>query len=173
MSRAQAISAGLLTGFVAALVMTTAMLLLAALGVATPLVIIGDRLSVFIPPGPFLSLMGRVGGYNHLKELGVGSTIAGQLIVGAIGGAIFGLLRRRNPSRRVASWTILFFIILPIIAIATFLWPVLGTSYRGLPINAARFVTLVGFALCVIVFERVLVLGFRFLARVKYEDANT
>jgi hypothetical protein len=38
------------------------MLLLAVLGVATPLVIIGDRLSVFIPPGPFLSLMGKVGG---------------------------------------------------------------------------------------------------------------
>ena len=55
------------------------MLLLATLGVATPLVIIGDRLSVFIPPGPFLSLMGKVGGYNHLKQLGVGSTIAGQL----------------------------------------------------------------------------------------------
>ena len=68
--------------------MTTAMLLLAVLGVATPLVIIGDRLSVFIPPGPFLSLMGKVGGYNHLKQLGVGSTIAGQLVVGAIGGAI-------------------------------------------------------------------------------------
>ena len=75
------------------------MLLLATLGVATPLVIIGDRLSVFIPPGPFLSLMGKVGGYNHLKQLGVGSTIAGQLVVGAIGGAIFGLFVRRNPGR--------------------------------------------------------------------------
>lgn len=84
------ILAGLLAGFVAAIVMTAAMLLLAALGVATPLVIIGDRLSIFIPPGPFLSLMGKVGGYNHLKQLGVGSTIAGQLVVGAIGGAILG-----------------------------------------------------------------------------------
>ena len=74
--------------------MTTAMLLLAAFGVATPLVIIGDRLSVFIPPGPFLSLMGKIGGYNHLKQLGVGSTIAGQLLVGAIGGGIFGLFAR-------------------------------------------------------------------------------
>ncbi|PYI77969.1 MAG: hypothetical protein DMF05_13010, partial [Verrucomicrobia bacterium] len=63
MSKSKAIFAGLLAGFVAAVVMTTAMLLLAALGVATPLVIIGDRLSVFIPPGPFLSLMGKVGGY--------------------------------------------------------------------------------------------------------------
>src|SRR5215472_889685 len=94
MSKAKAILAGLLAGFVAAVVMTTAMLLLATLGVATPLVIIGDRLSVFIPPGPFLSLMGKVGGYNHLKQLGVGSTIAGQLVVGAIGGAFYALLNR-------------------------------------------------------------------------------
>jgi len=38
------------------------MLLLATVGMATPLVIIGDRLSVFIPPGPFLALMGKIGG---------------------------------------------------------------------------------------------------------------
>jgi DMSO/TMAO reductase YedYZ molybdopterin-dependent catalytic subunit len=36
-----------------------------------------------------------------------------------------------------------------------------------LPITAARLVTLVGFALCVFVFERTLVLGFQFLARSK------
>src|SRR5215471_9830951 len=99
MSRTEAISAGLLVGLVAAVVMTAAMLLLATLGVATPLFVIGDRLSVFIPPGPFLSLMGKVGGYNHLKQLGVGSTIAGQLLVGAIGGAILALFVRRTPSR--------------------------------------------------------------------------
>ena len=40
--------AGLLAGLAGAIVMTTAMLLLAVLRVATPLVIIGDRLSVFI-----------------------------------------------------------------------------------------------------------------------------
>ena len=118
MSRAKAISAGLRTGLVAALVMTTAMLLLAALGVATPLVIIGDRLSVFIPPGPFLSLMGKVGGYNHLKQLGVGSTIAGQLLVGAIGGAIFGLFARRNAGRVPAIWTVSILIVLPIVVFA-------------------------------------------------------
>ena len=94
MTKTKAILAGLLAGFVAGILMTTAMLLLATLGVATPLVIIGDRLSVFIPPGPFLSLMGKVGGYNHLKQLGVGSTIAGQLFVGAIGGAIYAMLSR-------------------------------------------------------------------------------
>src|SRR6201988_315194 len=98
MSRTKAIFAGLLAGLLAGIVMTAAMLLLAVLGVATPLAIIGDRLSVFIPPGPFLALMGKVGGYNHLKQLGVGSTIAGQLVVGAIGGATFGFFVRRTPS---------------------------------------------------------------------------
>src|SRR5437899_1434240 len=167
MSRAKGIAAGLLAGVVAAVAMTAMMLLLACFGVATPLVIIGDRLSVFIPPGPFLSVMGKVGGYNHLKELGVGSTIAGQLLVGAIGGAILGLLMRRNPARNTTICTISIFVILPIIVFAVALWPVLGTSYVGVPIEAARLVTLVGFALCVFVFERILVGGFQFLARPK------
>ena len=166
-SKTKAILAGLLAGFVAGIVMTTAMLLLATLGVATPLVIIGDRLSVFIPPGPFLSLMGKVGGYNHLKQLGVGSTIAGQLLVGAIGGAIFALFVRRTPGRIATIWTMLIFVLLPVVVFAIALWPVLGTSYIGLPIQVARLVTLIGFALCVLLFERTLVTGFRFLTTEK------
>src|SRR5216110_3705441 len=118
MSRTKGLSAGLLAGLVAAVAMTVTMLLLATVGIATPLVIIGDRLSVFIPPGPFLSVMGKVGGYNHLKQLGVGSTIAGQLFVAAIGGAIFGLLARRNPARLSAIWTMSIFVVLPIVAFA-------------------------------------------------------
>src|SRR3954470_14535663 len=163
MTTTKAIGAGLLAGFVAAVVMTTAMLLLATLGVATPLVIIGDRLSVFIPPGPFLSLMGKVGGYNHLKQLGVGSTIAGQLVFGALGGAIYALFMRRDPSKRVSRITIPIFVLLPILVAALALWQVLGTSYRGLPIDAARLVTLLGFAFSVFVFERTLVSCFRFV----------
>lgn len=163
MSKTKAILAGLFAGFVAGILMTTAMLLLAMLGVATPLVIIGDRLSVFIPPGPFLSLMGKVGGYNHLKQLGVGSTIAGQLAVGAIGGAIFGLFVRRTRNAVPAISTIFIFVLLPFLVFAIALWPVLGTSYIGLPIQVARFVTLIGFALCVFLFERTLVTAFRFL----------
>jgi DMSO/TMAO reductase YedYZ molybdopterin-dependent catalytic subunit len=166
-SRKKTIFAGLLAGLVAGIVMTTTMLLLATLGVATPLFIIGDRLSVFIPPGSFLSLMGKVGGYNHLKQLGVGSTIAGQLLVGAIGGAIFGLLVRGNPARASAIWTMSVFVVLPVVVFAIALWPVLGTSYIGLPIEVARLVALVGFALCVFVFERTLVAGFRFLTTQK------
>src|SRR5438477_7550418 len=116
MSRTKAFSAGLLAGIIAGIAMIVVMLLLACFGVATPLAIIGDRLSVFIPPGPFLALMGKVGGYNHLKQLGVGSTMAGQLLVGAIAGAVFGLLMRRGPARRVPLVTISMFVLLPIVA---------------------------------------------------------
>ena len=66
MTKSKALLVGLLAGLVAGIAMTVAMLILAMFGVATPLAIIGDRLSVFIKPGPFLSIMGRVGGYNHL-----------------------------------------------------------------------------------------------------------
>ena len=165
MSRSKAFSAGLLAGLIAGIAMTVVMLVLACCGVATPLAIIGDRLSVFIKPGPFLSIMGRVGGYNHLKQLGVGSTMAGQLFVGALAGAIFGLLMRRNPQRRVTDWTMSIFVVLPIAAIAIALWAVLGTSYIGLPIASGGAVTLIGFALSVLVFERTLVASFHFLTR--------
>ena len=165
MSKSKALVAGLLAGLVAGIAMTVVMLLLASFGIATPLAIIGDRLSVFIPPGPFLSIMGRVGGYNHLKQLGVGSTMAGQLLVSMLSGAVFGLLMRRNPQRRVTPWTMSIFVVLPIVAIAIALWPVLGTSYLGFPIASARMITLIGFALSVLVFERVLVGAFQFLAR--------
>src|SRR5882724_6170000 len=100
MSKSKAFAAGLLAGLIAGIAMTIMMLVLALFSVATPLAIIGDRLSVFIKPGPFLSIMGRVGGYNHLKQLGVGSTMAGQLVVSMIGGGLFGLLVRNNPQRR-------------------------------------------------------------------------
>ncbi|PYK00321.1 MAG: hypothetical protein DME68_01405 [Verrucomicrobia bacterium] len=172
MSRTKGLSAGLLAGLVAAVAMTVTMLLLACVGIATPLVIIGDRLSVFISPGPFLSLMGKVGGYNHLKQLGVGSTIAGQLFVGAIAGTIFGLFVRRNFRLRATVATISIFVLLPIISAAIALWPVLGTNYRGLPIDAARLVTLIGLVLCFFVFERTLVAGFHFLIRARSEGED-
>src|SRR6266700_2025973 len=167
MSRSKALFAGLLAGLIGGIAMTVVMLVLACFGVATPLAIIGDRLSVFISPGPFLSIMGKVGGYNHLKQLGVGSTMVGQLLVGALGGAVFGLLMRSNPQRRVTKWTMSIFVALPTIAIAIVLWPVLGTSYIGLPIASAGAITLIGFALSVLVFERTLVASFHFLTRPK------
>ncbi len=81
------------------------MLLLASMfGVATPLAIMGDRLSVFIPADDFLALMGRVGGYNRMKQLGVGSVVVGHIVVGALGGIFYGLSRpafRSGGARRL------------------------------------------------------------------------
>src|SRR5205807_4536796 len=99
MSRSKALFAGLLAGLIGGIAMTVVMLLLACFGVATPLSIIGDRLSVFIKPEPFLALMGRVGGYNHLKQLGVGSTMAGQILVGGLAGLIYGLVMRNRAGK--------------------------------------------------------------------------
>lgn len=144
--------------------MTVTMLLLASLfGVATPLVIFGDRLSVFIPADTFLSLMGRVGGYNHMKQLGVSSVIAGQLLVGGFGGMIYGLVMRSGKSRFAV--TSFVFVLLPLAVVAIFLWPVLGTHYLGLPINRGSVVTLGGLLAAFLVFERSLVLLFRFITR--------
>jgi DMSO/TMAO reductase YedYZ molybdopterin-dependent catalytic subunit len=165
MTRRRALGAGFFAGIVAGLLMTATMLLLAWLfGVATPLVIFGDRLSVFIPADTFLSLMGRVGGYNHMKQLGVGSVIAGQVLAGGLGGMIYGLAVRRQRKATLVV-TAIIFVLLPLAAFAIFLWPVLGTHYQGLPINRATAVTLLGLLCAFIVFERTLVQAFRFLTR--------
>src|SRR5436190_15615052 len=112
MTRLRAIGAGFLAGLIAGLCMTLAMLILAwRVGVATPLVIFGDRLSVFIPADTFLSLMGRVGGYNNMKQLGVGSVIAGQLLVGGLGGIIYGLRMRLRDRNRFAISGVVFILV--------------------------------------------------------------
>ena len=165
MNRGRAIAAGLFAGTLAGLVMTVVMLLLAWLfGVATPLAIFGDRLSVFIPADTFLSLMGRVGGYNHMKQLGVGSVMFGQLLIGGLGGMVYGLVSRH---RRYIGFPVTgtIFLLLPLAAVAIFLWPVLGTHYLGLPIRRAALVTVLGLGAALAAFGRTLVLAFRFLTR--------
>ncbi len=170
LSRRQRVGAGLLAGAVAGLVMTLVMLLLAWLGgIGTPLVLLGDRLSVFIPPGPFLSVMGKVGGYTHLKELGVGSTIAGQIFVGSLGGLFYALViaRREKPFLSLG-----IYFLLPFAACLALLWPQLGTNYTGFPIGPAMIITGLGLALTFLAFERTLVLGFRFLTRASTSTPN-
>ncbi|MEP6811117.1 MAG: molybdopterin-dependent oxidoreductase, partial [Chthoniobacterales bacterium] len=155
----KAVAAGALAGALAGIVMTVVMLLLAQMfGVATPLAVMGDRLSVFIPADTFLSLMGRVGGYNHMKQLGVGSVMAGQIVVGALGGICYALLVRGGRRR---LFSLIVFILLPLVAVTLVLWPVLGTHYGGLPISSARLVTFLGLLVSFVVFERTLVLSFR------------
>src|SRR5205085_9922841 len=169
--RSKILLCGFLAGLVAGIVMTLVMLFLAwKFRIGTPLVILGDRLSVFIAPRPFFWIMGRVGGYNHLKQLGVSSSAVGQVLVGAFGGLFYGLVRRRHHLRY--RTTFLVFAALPLAVSAALLWPVLGTHYAGLPIDAARPVSLLGVFLSFLAFERALVLSFDFLTSFKSADSR-
>jgi hypothetical protein len=143
----KAAGTGLLAGAIAGIVMTTVMLLLrAAFQVAAPMELVGDRLSAFIPVDPFLALMGAVGGYNQMKQLGVSSVIVGQILVGAIGGWVYAVAIGRNlvEPRQRALFSFVLYVLLPVVAFGAVLWPVLGTHGGGLPIMAATVVTLVG-----------------------------
>src|SRR5437763_9253522 len=78
MSKSRALTTGFFAGAVAGIAMTVAMLLLAwTFNIATPLIILGARLSVFISPKPFFWIMGRVVCYTHLKQIRVGSSMMG------------------------------------------------------------------------------------------------
>src|ERR1043165_6142007 len=111
MTRSKRMLCGFFAGVVAGIAMTFAMLLMAwAFDIATPLVILGDRLSVFISPKPFFWIMGRVGGYNHLKQIGVGSSMLGQILVGAIGGMVYGMVLCRKREHIGYRWTFLIFV---------------------------------------------------------------
>ncbi len=172
LSAGKLFGAGLLAGAVAGVVMTAVMLLLDYLcGIATPLTIMGDRLSVFFQADTFLALMGRVGGYNHMKQLGVSSVIIGQIIVGSLGGAIYGrkALQLSAAKRRMISLGI--FLLLPLLVASALLWPVLGTHYHGYPIATATALTVLGLFLSFLAFERALVFGFAWLIRRPRIDA--
>ncbi|HSH38761.1 MAG TPA: hypothetical protein VK993_08240, partial [Chthoniobacterales bacterium] len=166
LSRWRRSGAGLVAGTIAGVVMTAMMLLLAAaLGLATPLVLIGDRISVLLPVDAFLALMGKVGGYNRMKQLGVSSVIIGQIVVGAGGGVFYALALAHLSRTRQLLVTLGLFILLPLIVLTAALWPVLGTHFGGLPIRNASIVTLLGLLVCLVAFERTLVLSFSGLTR--------
>ncbi|MDQ6810251.1 MAG: molybdopterin-dependent oxidoreductase [Verrucomicrobiota bacterium] len=163
---------GILSGALAGVVMTTVMLLLASLfDVATPLVLLGDRISAWLPVGPFLNLMGTVGGYNHMKQLGVSSTIISQIVLGAIGVWIYvAIAQRGNLSRGSRQlFAVCLFILLPLIASAALLWPVLGTHYSGLPMVPASAVTLVGLLVAFVAFEQTAIRAFAYLSSARKE----
>ncbi len=99
------IGAGLLAGLVAALAMTALMALARwLLGLPTPAELIGD---VFIPSlnlDQFFSLIGRFGGGNGIKRVGIGSVLLGQLVAGAVAGGIYGWLGGRRGRNFDGMW---------------------------------------------------------------------
>ena len=174
LSRWKLAGTGLLAGVLAGVVMTAVMLVLAsAFGLATPLVLIGDRLSVFFDVDSFLNLMRRVGGYNRMKQLGVMSVVIGQILVGGIGGLVYAHVAHRWAKKEARIFAVGAFILLPFVAVSAALWPLLGTHYGGLPIPAATVVTMAGLLVAFVAFERTLVLSYAGLTgRPKQLPAN-
>ena len=156
-STAARIGVGAVSGALAGVVMTTVMLLLASLfGIATPLTLVGDRISALMDVEDFRALMGRVGDYNRMKQLGVASVIVGQIVVGMIGGVGYAIAATRL-SRAARRWfRIGLFLALPTAAVTAALWPVLGTHQFGLPIPTASTATILGLLVAFVAFERTL-----------------
>jgi DMSO/TMAO reductase YedYZ molybdopterin-dependent catalytic subunit len=139
-------------GIVAALVMTTVLLLLRTLfGLPTPSELVGDRLAPLIPVRDFGGLISWAGGYNELKQLGVASVLTGQLVTGAIGGALYGWLRGRSlRSAEARPWHrrpevrfLVGFVALLWLTALVVLWPVLSTNFVGLPPGPAMIATII------------------------------
>ena len=173
-SRWKQLAAGLLAGLVAAILMTLALLLLRYLfGVATPSELVGDRIAPLLPVETFIDLLVRFGGYNNLKKIGVGSVIGGQLVVGALGGLVYAYLigraARREPEQGGAGRRGWLFFVSFVGALWLFslilLWPVLGTSYVGLPPGRATLANAFALLFAYALYGLALALGYDWMIR--------
>ncbi|QIN77469.1 molybdopterin-dependent oxidoreductase [Rubrobacter marinus] len=172
------IFAGLLTGLVAALLMTLVMALLRySLGFASTFEMFGDRFAPLLPVDLFLRLQGILGGYDQMKGLGVGSVIAGQIIVGCTGGALYALVVERDPARRRAPGITrrgILFVALVVglawLGTLALLRPVLDTNFRGSPPGPASVMTVLALLFSFVVFGLTLVLVYRAITRSESSD---
>ena len=176
-SRALGIGGGLVVGLAAVFAMTLVMALLRlGLGVPTPWELVGDRMAPSFSAGEFLGLLQRFGGYNQLKQLGTGSVILGQTVVGLLGALAFALiearkLKKENGSRSRAGKTkagllfVIGFVLVLWIVTLILLWPVLSTSFSGLPPGPATAATAAGTLLSYGAYGFTLLVAHRFSTR--------
>jgi DMSO/TMAO reductase YedYZ molybdopterin-dependent catalytic subunit len=165
MNRRTAALAGMLAGGVAALFMVAAMLCLRFLwGIATPSELAGDRLAPFLPVRFFFKLIGLAGGYNQLKQLGVGGVLATLIGLGVIGGGVYAAALRDSRGRDSRADRILGAGVAAVwIVSLAVLWPVLGTNYAGLPPDTGAIATAAGLLVSYILYALLLRSLCRFL----------
>ena len=164
------LSAGLVAGVVAAILMTLVLLLLRYLfGVATPLELVGDRIAPLLGVDRFLELLDRFGGYNQLKQIGVMSVIGGQLVVGGLGGLLYAFIVERSrtvrpkPAGNHGRLFVVIFVGLLWLVSLILLWPVLGTSFVGLPPAKGTLANIVGLLIAYSIYGLALVLLYRIM----------
>lgn len=167
------LGSGLLAGLVAALVMTLVMLLMRyLLGISSPAELGPDRMAPTIEVNRFLRLLSRWGGYNRLKQLGVGSVLLGQLAFGGLFGMLYAIIveraRRREPERtwrlgtsRGAALFVAAGGLAAWLGTVIFVSPVLDVSFRGLPPGRATVVTVLGLLFAYATFGMALILAYR------------
>lgn len=141
---------GLAAGLVGGLLLTTVQALARLwLGVPPPAELVGDRVAPLLTIDQFFGLFGVFGGYNGLKQAGILGGTGGQLAVGVVIAVAVAFAARRSASR--ARRLLVVLTVLLFVAAVAVLWPILSTSYSGLPLFPARLLTLattaVGFAL--------------------------
>lgn len=151
-SLSSTLGVGALAGLVAALALTLVQALARlGLGVSPPTELIGDRVAPLLGIERFFSMLEFFGGYDQLKQFGVGSATLGQLGVGVALGATFAWMSSRAARDADAGEAEPRRPLLVLVAVVAglwlvsvvALWPVLATNYRGLSPSAARIVTLV------------------------------
>lgn len=171
-SRIKVLGAGALAGIVAALAMTLVLLILRSLaGVPTPSELVGDRMAPTLSVDTFIKLLTQFGGFNNLKKIGFGSVIGGQIVVGLVGGMLYGLIRLKTNN---AGLRFVFFFVGALWLLSMILlWPVLGTHYYGLPGGRATTVTAISFLVAYSLYGVVLIVSYAFITnRQTTEDSS-
>jgi len=138
--------AGALVGTTAgAAVVLFEVLLRSFAGVSTPAELGADRTLPLLPVSKFLQLLGLAGGPIMAKELAYWGGFAGVVVAGAVAGAAWSRLRARPGGGRIAlaALTVLTG------TIVAGLWPVLDSSYVGLPPELATAATVAAVLLTV------------------------
>lgn len=175
---------GLLAGLLAAITMALATVSLRAfLGVPLPVELINDRLIPSLTYRQFGRLTHLLGGPQAAKDRAYLAAFVIQVLIGVAGGVLLARLARRAerrvegeraqgqvegrtaPHRGASPTVLLAAVLLAVWLLATaVLWPVLASSYRGLPPGPAAGASIAGFGLSLAIYLVALVLAFRALA---------
>ena len=138
-------------------------------GIGTLPELLGDRIAPMLGLHIFFSLIGFFRSYALLKQFGIVSMLANELLAGVVFGLLYSWLQHKDTpkarGRFVAAVTVAF------VAVTAFLWGNLITNYLGLPPRTARTVSVFGLALTAMAFTAAILWANRLLTRPTREYA--